>query len=75
MSYRTILADLTVPERVRQRLDAAKLLAARFDARLIGMHIMPAPFVPLGFSGEGLAVIGPELMASGARRRVSLAFY
>ena len=42
MTYRTILVDLTADGPVEARLDVARSLASRFDAALVGMHVMPA---------------------------------
>ena len=35
-------------------------MARPFDAELVGIHVSPPPFVPVGF-GEGAAYVGPEL--------------
>ena len=47
MTYRTILADLTADGPVEARLDVARSLASRFDAVLIGLHVVPQLFSPL----------------------------
>ena len=61
MSYRTILVDLSGELPMGPRLELAKTLALRFQATVIGMHVMPQPLVPAGLRDEA-AVIGPELI-------------
>ena len=41
MTYRTILVDLTADGPVEARLDVARSLASRFDAVLVGVHVVP----------------------------------
>ena len=43
MSYRTILVDLSDELPMGLRLELAKSLALRFQATVIGMHVMPQP--------------------------------
>jgi nucleotide-binding universal stress UspA family protein len=71
MTYRTILVDLTADGPVEARLDVARSLAARFEAALIGMHVMPEPFVqlPMWEGGGGVYVL-PEVIE--AQRKVNL---
>ena len=62
MSYRTILVDLCANEPVEQRLTAARSLARRFDAALMGMHVVPPPFVPTMWEGTGAVYLPVELI-------------
>ncbi len=43
------------------RLAAARLLARRFDALVVGLHVMPLPLLPVGY-GEAAAYVGPEIL-------------
>jgi nucleotide-binding universal stress UspA family protein len=61
MSYRTILVEVADDSALEARLRAARALAGRFDAVLIGMHAMPSPFVPMAL-GDGSGYFGPELI-------------
>ena len=61
MSYRTILVELAGDSGLEARLQAARELAGRFDAALIGMHVMPPPFIPASY-GEAAAYLGPDLI-------------
>jgi nucleotide-binding universal stress UspA family protein len=60
MAYRTILVEVAEDGALEPRLQAARTLAGRFDAVLIGMHVMPSPFVPVAL-GDG-AYLAPELI-------------
>lgn len=62
MTYRTILVDLAAERPVGPRLDVASALASRFQATLLGMHVMPAPFASAGMYGEASVYVGPELI-------------
>jgi hypothetical protein len=55
MSYHTILVDLCANELVDPRLGVARSLALRFDAALVGMHVVPprAKAKPTGTTGRG----------------------
>jgi nucleotide-binding universal stress UspA family protein len=66
MAYRTILVELADDRELAPRLRLARGLAERFDAVLIGMHVMPPPFIPYG---EASAYIGPEFLE--AQRRAN----
>jgi len=61
MAYRTILVELADGSGLEPSLRVARRLADRFDAVLIGMHVMPPPFVPAAF-GEATAYLGPEFL-------------
>jgi nucleotide-binding universal stress UspA family protein len=61
MTYRTILVELAGDVGIEPRLQLARRLADRFDAVLIGLHVMPAPFIPASY-GEAAAYLGPELI-------------
>ena len=61
MSYRTILVDLSGDPPMEPRLELAKALALRFQATVIGVHVMPQPLVPAGLRDDA-ALIGPELI-------------
>jgi hypothetical protein len=61
MAYRTILVELADDGGLEQRLQVARRLAERFDAVLIGMHVMPRPFIPASY-GEATACLGPEFV-------------
>ena len=54
MAYRTILVELAGDSGLEPRLQVARSLADRFQAMLIGMHVMPLPFIP-GSYGEAAA--------------------
>jgi nucleotide-binding universal stress UspA family protein len=79
MAYRTVLMALTGDNGLEARLQTAQALARRFDAVLVGMHVMPPPFIPIP-DGEGLAYVLPELIEAqrkvnqGVKERVRLAF-
>ena len=60
MSYRTILLELLDDPQIDARIECARRLAQRFDAELVGIHVSPPPFLPIGF-GEGAAYVGPEV--------------
>ena len=60
MSYRTILLELVDDAENDARIECAKRLAQQFDAELVGIHVSPPPFLPVGF-GEGAAYVGPEV--------------
>jgi nucleotide-binding universal stress UspA family protein len=54
MSYRTILVDLSGEEPMQARVAAARSLAVRFDATLMGLHVTPPPIVvPIWDGGAG----------------------
>jgi nucleotide-binding universal stress UspA family protein len=61
MAYRTILVEVADDGALEARLQAARALAGRFDAVLIGMHVMPSPFVPVAL-GDGSAYLAPDLI-------------
>jgi nucleotide-binding universal stress UspA family protein len=61
MAYHTILVELADDSGLEPRLQAARTLADRFKAVLIGMHVMPPPFIP-GSYGEAAAYLGPDLI-------------
>ena len=46
MVYRTILVELADDRGLEPRLQVAQTLAGRFGAALIGLHVMPPPFIP-----------------------------
>jgi nucleotide-binding universal stress UspA family protein len=60
MTYRTILLELLDDPQNDARIECARRLAQRFDAELVGIHVSPPPFLPIGF-GEGAAYVGPEV--------------
>jgi nucleotide-binding universal stress UspA family protein len=60
MTYRTILLELVDDAENDARIECAKRLAQQFDAELVGIHVSPPPFLPVGF-GEGAAYVGPEV--------------
>ena len=81
MTYRTILVDLTADGPVEARLEVARSLASRFEAALVGVHVMPEPVVslPIWEGGGGVyhlpEVIEAERKANReARDRVRAAF-
>ena len=70
MTYCTILVDLTADGPVEARLDVARSLAARFDAVLVGVHVVPELFTPLPiWEGGGSVYIRPEVIE--AQRKVN----
>ena len=70
MSCRTILVDLCVNEPVDDQLKVALALARRFEAALVGMHVVPPPFVPSLWEGAGTVYLPPGLVE--AERAASL---
>src|SRR6478736_590737 len=69
MTYRTILVELAAG-RVEARLHAAHALARRFDAALVGMHVIPAALEPAVAQGLAEACVGREMVE--AVRRAEL---
>jgi nucleotide-binding universal stress UspA family protein len=61
MVYRTILVVLTGDSGLEARLQTAQALARRFDAVLVGMHVMPPPFIPIA-DGEAVTYLAPQLI-------------
>jgi nucleotide-binding universal stress UspA family protein len=70
MAYRTILTDLSADEAAEPCLHLARALAARFGATLVGVHVMPEPFVPTAWQGGASVYLDPEVIE--AQRRVNL---
>jgi nucleotide-binding universal stress UspA family protein len=68
MGYRTILVDLTTDGPVEGRLQAARLLASRFDAALVGLHVTP-PIELTPWQGGWSVYIPPEVAE--AQRRAN----
>ncbi len=62
MGYRTILVELEADRPPAPRLKAARALALRCDAALIGMHVMPKPFVPVLWEGAASVYLVPEVI-------------
>ena len=60
MSYRTILLELVDDPQNDPRIECGRRLAVQFGAELVGIHISPPPFIPVGF-GEGAVYVGPEI--------------
>jgi nucleotide-binding universal stress UspA family protein len=54
---KTILAHLSDAKRAPQVLAAAARLAAVFDAHLVGLHVVPAPYVPIAPYGDATGEI------------------
>jgi nucleotide-binding universal stress UspA family protein len=79
MAYRTILLELVDDAQNETRIVCGRDLALRFEAELVGIHVSPPAFVPVGY-GEGAAYIGPELFEAQReanrliRERVEAAF-
>ena len=61
MVYKTMLAALTADSGLEARLHTAKALAGGFDAVLIGMHVVPLPFIPIA-DGDAAIYVVPELI-------------
>ena len=61
MAYRTILVELAGDSGLEARLQTAQALARRFDAVLVGMHVMPPPFIPMA-DGGAVTYLAPELI-------------
>jgi nucleotide-binding universal stress UspA family protein len=74
MAYRTILVELADDRELEPRLRLARGLAERFDALLIGMHVIPPPFIPVSY-GEASAYIGPELLEAQRKANREIAEY
>src|SRR5688500_18968625 len=78
-AYRTILLELLDDARNDARVERGQQLALRFEAELVGIHVSPPPFVPVGY-GEGAAYVGPEIYEAQreanrlVRERVEAAF-
>lgn len=62
MSYRTILVDLCGSGSMQARVAAARTLAVRFDATLMGLHVMPVPVVAPIWDGGAGAYLPPEAL-------------
>ena len=79
MTYRTILLELVDDAENDGRIECAKRIAQQFDAEIVGIHVSPPPFLPIGF-GEGAAYVGPEVCEAQreanrlVRERVEAAF-
>ena len=79
MTYRTILLELVDDAENDGRIECAKRIAQQFDAEIVGIHVSPPPFLPIGF-GEGAAYVGPEVFEAQreanrlVRERVEAAF-
>jgi nucleotide-binding universal stress UspA family protein len=80
MPYRTILVELAGSGQVEARLHAAHALARRFDATLVGMHVIPSALEPAVMQGLAEACVGREMVEAvrraelTARGRVRAAF-
>ena len=61
MTYRTILVELAYDSGLEPRLRVARLLAKRYYAVLVGMHVMPPPFFLTPYA-EAAAFVGPDLI-------------
>ena len=61
MVYRTIVVDLADDSGLEPRLQVARKLVERFDAVLIGLHVMLPPFIPASY-GEAAAYVGTDLI-------------
>ena len=79
MAYRTILLELVDDPQNDPRIECGRRLAAQFEAELVGIHVSPPPFIPVGF-GEGAVYVGPEIFEAQreanrlVRERVEAAF-
>ena len=60
MPYRTILVELAGDSGLEPRLQVARSLADRFQATLIGMHVMPLPFIPASYGEAAVYMIEPH---------------
>lgn len=80
MSYRTILAELTTEGSVEVTLPVARELGGRFGAAVVGMHVLPVPYLPSAWEGGASVYLAPELLESqratarAARDRVEAKF-
>jgi nucleotide-binding universal stress UspA family protein len=61
MAYRTMLVALSGEGGLEARLHAAQALARRFDALLVGMYVVPPPFILIP-DGAGVAYAVPEFI-------------
>ena len=61
MAYRTILVELVYDSGLEPRLRVARILARRYGAMLVGMHVMPPPFILTPYA-EAAAFVGPDLI-------------
>ena len=79
MAYSTILLELLDDPQNDPRIECGRRLAERFAAELVGIHVSPPPFIPVGF-GEGAVYVGPEIFEAQreanrlVRERVEAAF-
>jgi len=79
MAYSTILLELLDDPQNDPRIEYGRRLAERFAAELVGIHVSPPPFIPVGF-GEGAVYVGPEIFEAQreanrlVRERVEAAF-
>lgn len=64
MPYRTILVELAGDSGLEPRLQVARSLADRFQATLIGMHVMPLPFIPGSYGEAAVYMIEPQRKAN-----------
>src|SRR4051794_30257116 len=62
MSFRTILVSLGDDAENEARLLLARDLASRFEATLVGMHVLLPPLVASGLYGEAAIYAGPSLI-------------
>ena len=46
MSYRTIVVELQADRAPAARLNAAHAVARRFEASLVGLHVVAGPVMP-----------------------------
>jgi hypothetical protein len=61
VAYRTILVELVYDSGLEARLRVARILARRYGATLVGMHVMPPPFILTPYA-EAAAFVGPDLI-------------
>ena len=60
MTYKTLIVHLDAGERRTERLEIACMLAARFDAHLVGLFALAPLPVPFAFAGTAGAVLEIE---------------
>lgn len=62
MSYRTIVVELQADRSPAARLTAARAMARRFEASLVGLHVVAGPVMPTIWEGGGAVYIGAEII-------------
>ncbi len=62
MSFKTVLVQLGEDDAAATRLRLGRDLARRFEAQLIGLHVLLPPLIASGLYGEAAIYAGPQLL-------------